>query len=293
MEIRLATIEERFPKDSTQISFEDDLSIREYNALQNAINQINKYKSNKRLIEIVFANNEEIESFFKDAFQHLLKKSVSWAATKEEDMDVIFLHANRLLLNYLSSIRTYIDHSLLFLSREYGKESGQLIKFKKLLAFNFDNNFSYRFFYKLRNYAQHCGVPLDTINFDSTYDRENNKIHGHLQAIFDSKKLLEDYDGWGKTLTKDLSNATESFELRALRASMNPIMFNLNYNFKKINRSRTKKAAVYIANKIGHLIKAKKEPCILYDVKTNEQGHVAKFEIIAIPLKEVTEILAE
>lgn len=292
MEFRLGTLEDRFPNDSTLIDFQDILTKREFMAIQKAITDINEYKANKRLIEIVLLNNQEIELFFQQTFQSFLNKSVSWIGVKNEDIEYLFLHANRLLLNYLSSIRTYLDHSLTYLSKKFGNNSKQIIKFKALLSFNFDNNFCYRFFYKLRNYSQHCGVPIDNVNFTSKYDRDNKEIYGHLTALFKPEALLSNYDSWGNQVKRDLESMIENFELRELRESMTAIMFNINYNFEKINSSKTKKAAKYIFKKISHLHKPGKQLCLFHNIKTNDEGHLIHFDIIHLPIKEIEQILS-
>jgi hypothetical protein len=291
MEIRLGTIEDRFPTDNTLVHFDNRISIREFVAVQNALAEINAFKSNQRLIEIVLLNNSEIHYFFIETFKTLLEKSVSWVGIKEKDMEKIYLHSNRLLLNYLSSIRTYLDHSLAFLTKKYGKTSPQVRKYNALLSFNYDNNFSYRFFYKLRNYSQHCGIPIDNLSFKSDYDRDNNQIHGHLNAFFDPNKLLTNFDSWGAKVKVDLLAMNEPFELRSIRESMTAIMFNINVNFKKINSAKTIKAAKYLQKKVAHLKNSNKEICIFYNIQTNDKGHLTKFENIPIPMTEINEIL--
>jgi hypothetical protein len=292
MEIRLGTIEDNSPEVDVSIDIQKSLTEREVIAIENAIAQINKYRSSKRLINIFYLNDEEIEGFFAGAFESLLANSISWRGNKDKDIENVYLHANRLLLNYLSSFRTYIDHSRAYLSKEYGKKSTQLNKFDKLLSFHFDNNFCYRFFYKLRNYAQHCGIPLDSVSFKSNYDRPNSEIKGHLQALFEPKNLLENYDSWGPLVTKDLTNSEEAFELRELRHTMKPIMYNIHFNFEKFTISKNKTSAKYLNVKTGYLKEGIKEPHVFYDIKTNPDGHITNFQLIPIPFTEIENILA-
>lgn len=287
MEIRLGTIEEKFPEDNSSITLQDKITITEYKAIEKALKVINNYKSNKRLIEIVLLNNNEINYFFSEAFQNLLNKSVNWLSIKNDDMEEIYLHSNRLLLNYLTSIRTYIDHSSTFLTSNYGKKSKQLEKFQNLLSFNYDNNFCYRFFYKLRNYSQHCGVPIDNLTFKTEFDRATNQIHGQLNALFNPAKLLVNYDSWGTLVKADLHKMTGPFELSELRESMTSIMYNLNVNFNKINTPQTKKAAKYLFEKTKHLISENKQICLFYNIISKENGDVLNFSNTTIPIKEI------
>jgi len=293
IEIRLGKIEDKFPEDNAVINFQDIISSGEFNAIKKALNEINNVKSNKRLIDIVILNNAELHYFLFDSFKSLLNKSISWASIKSDEMEEIYLHSNRLLLNYLSSIRTYIDHSLAFLSATYGKDSKELTRFKELLSYNFDNNFCYRFFYKLRNYSQHCGVPIDSISFKTNYHKETNEIEGHLTVLFDPEKMLLKYDGWGALVKADLQKSNEAIELNELRESMTAIMFNVNVNFQKINYPKTIKAAKYLFNKVKHLINGEDQICIFYNIRTRDNGEIINFENIPIPMNEVRELLTK
>ena len=287
LEYRLGTIEDKFPEGEAAVRIEDVLSISEFNAINKAIDQLYEYKSNKQLIEIVLLNNSEMHHYFSETFEELLQKSISWLGIKDDDLEEVQLHCNRMLLNFLSSIRTYVDHTQHFLSSKFGKESKQYKKFDDLLRFNFDNNFCFRFFSRLRNYSQHCGKPIQTINYTSEYDRENHEIRGHLNAYFKADILLEGYDGWGKLLKGELQAMTEPFELRALRESMAAIMFNLNYTFGEILAPQTRKAARYLYNKVKHLEEEKKEICV-FDLKVDLE--INKYKNLAnrpIPMKLV------
>lgn len=117
-------------------------------------------------------------------------------------------------------------------------------------------------------------------------------MHGHLTALFKPETLLANYDSWGNQVKRDLESMVENFELRELRESMTAIMFNINYNFEKINSIKTKKAAKYIFKKVNHLHKPQKQPCLFYNIKTNDEGHLTHFDIIHLPIKEIEQILS-
>src|SRR5205823_3022484 len=68
----------------------------------------------------------------------------------------IVLGLNRHLLNFLASIRAFLDHSETALIRRYGKGSAEFDAFRLAKAREYDEHFAYRFLYALRNYAQHC-----------------------------------------------------------------------------------------------------------------------------------------
>jgi len=120
-------------------------------------------------------------------------------------MDGITLQLNRLISNYLSSIRLFLDHSEYALHQKYGKNSLQLKEFKKTCSNVYDNNFSYRFLSKLRNYVQHCGMPIGHININSKVVNVNpTKSNHQLELQFDRDSLLKNFE-W-KNLNLKLKN---------------------------------------------------------------------------------------
>jgi len=78
--------------------------------------------------------------------------------------NVVHTSLNRRLSNLLSSIRLFLDHSEFAFKRKYGKKSEEVEAFKKYASEKYDSSFSYRFVYKLRNYVQHCGIPIGSAN---------------------------------------------------------------------------------------------------------------------------------
>lgn len=112
---------------------------------------------------------------------------------------------NRLMINSLGSIFTYLNHFEYTYKKE-GKEK-ELANFKAVSSKYFDTRFIYRFFYKLRNYAVHCEIPItclqDSINAPgSTF-------------YFDTQALLDGFD-WGKIVKADLQNGDEKYCVKEL-----------------------------------------------------------------------------
>jgi len=117
-------------------------------------------------------------------------------------MDALF-QLQRILLNWLTSLRLLDDHTFARLTRIYGPSSGERQAYAVARARVYDANAGYRFMMQLRNYAQHCGaVP----------------IHGHavhtstgrsFELCFERDELLASFDGW-KTVKVDLARSTDS-----------------------------------------------------------------------------------
>jgi hypothetical protein len=119
---------------------------------------------------------------------------------------------NRLLLNYLSSFRTYLDHLNTRYSRLQKNGYPCLNDFKKITSVCYDTSFYYRFFYKLRNYVQHCGLPISYMSISEQPD--NGSIQILVSTGFSRNVLLDESNdfNWG-TVKKDLILQPEHIEL--------------------------------------------------------------------------------
>lgn len=169
------------------------------------------YLSISNLYRVSKLNSDELLQSILDLEKRLIENKVLIM-----NDDSVKLNTNRHLLNYLFSFRTYIDHLETFIKREYGKQSNEVKEFKTLTANIHDENLAYRFFYNLRNYSQHCGLPIDIFEIQSSIS--DNIYSVKLKIEFDGKKLLENFDDWRfakkdliENETLDLVNITKSF----------------------------------------------------------------------------------
>jgi hypothetical protein len=137
-----------------------------------------QFSYDQQLFEIVRTNYIE----FAKAMSGYLAEYVDNPSMNWSRADEIIKEANRLILNFLSSVRTFLDHSELHLKRRYGKDSQQVKRYEEICSQQYDGEFSYRFVYQLRNYVQHCGMPV-----------------GHFSL---SSKLVD--DSWGKQLENEI-----------------------------------------------------------------------------------------
>ncbi len=72
-----------------------------------------------------------------------------------------FIAVNAYIMNILSAGRSLVDSTDNCVKNTYGEKTDQYIVYKKcVLSMVYDSNFSYRFFYDLRNFAQHNHLPV-------------------------------------------------------------------------------------------------------------------------------------
>ncbi len=119
---------------------------------------------------------------------------------------------NALLINWLTSMRLYLDHSETRLNRTFGADSVQFKAFKTTCSEAFDTAFGYRFAYRLRNYTLHCGLPISSI--DLVARRPGSPPHWRQEVIFSLSRdrLLEEFDDWGP-VRKDLEEGDTKIEI--------------------------------------------------------------------------------
>lgn len=149
-----------------KIDATQDLSDSEYKRYRESVSILQSFSRKQQLIQIVRLNYIDYKNWLKQCLDEF-HKDASFDYVK---MDKVNLNINRYILNYLSSVRTLLDHMETTLKRLYGNNSHKVIKFKDVCSKAYDEHFSYRFLYKLRDYAQHCELPLGGVSITSKED---------------------------------------------------------------------------------------------------------------------------
>jgi hypothetical protein len=96
------------------------------------------------------------------------------------------------------------------MKHKYGQSSAEVAEFKNACSREYDKRFAYRFMYRLRNYAQHCGMPLrrivvtDKVKRIADLGKEDAETIQVVRFWFNGQDLLRDYDGWS-TVSRDLA----------------------------------------------------------------------------------------
>lgn len=182
------------------------LSEEEFNKFSKAITDLEKFHNEESLYNLIELNFNDLNL----KINFYLNQYINGAKLDFSNFSFQFIDLNRLILNLLSSIRTYLDHTETRLKRNFGESSDEYKFFKKLTAECFDNNFAYRFLSKLRNYSQHCGLPTGSLSIS---DRAEGK---YLNLYLLRDDLLNDFSSWGTIVKPDLENQDEKFDLLPL-----------------------------------------------------------------------------
>lgn len=180
--------------------------------------------------------------------------------------DQIESSLNTQFFNMLSSFYHFINYIEVCFKEWFGKTSTEANFIQSKKSEYFDKYFEYRFFYKLRNYVTHCGIPINIL-FDGTDER------GFLftQTWYFSKYLLARYDEWG-LVKKDLMNRETIMIFPAIFA-FDRMMIKLWKDIDTFLLQRFKQPAKtlhHLLNEVDNLDDNKKLCVLSYDGEGND-----------------------
>jgi len=183
------------------------LNEEEVQEVKDCIKEIFDFNRHFKLIEYVLHNFTCLQSCIEGSLQRFAENT---EAIGRYDLDTFGHEVNINLLNFMMSARTFLDHMETFIKREYGKQSVEIDLFEKLTADEFDNRFSYKFMYKLRNYVQHCGMP--PLNYSKYKLLDVEAPYAALTLEFDRDELLSGFDSWGAIVKPELKSQKQKFD---------------------------------------------------------------------------------
>jgi len=285
MSIQLGSITQTKNGYSTQL--DKIITIEEFENFFKAIDELHNYENLKRLYEIVILNNNELILFIESEKESLFEDSLSLVGDKEKYYKH-HLNLNRIMLNYLASFRMLVDHIETIIKRKFGKKSQQAKLFKQLTNKIFDKYFAYRFFYKLRNYSQHCGIPIDDFEISATA-LGSDKFKPEYKIEFSSKELLSNYKEWGAILNNDLKSK-DKFSLFPLLEQMKNALDELWKSMISIFENKILESIDYIEKNSGYLKTPENSVCIFSNIKNDGNGQMRYFTNNIIPFDIIEEL---
>jgi hypothetical protein len=121
----------------------------------------------------------------------------------------------RSAVNWLTSMRLFLDHTETDLKRRHGKVSPEALRFERATNLAFNTRIGYRFSFKFRNYVQHCGLPLSRIQVNRPDPAAGTRAKQSVAFLLDRDVLLSSYKEWGP-VRRDLEAMPPSFPLLPL-----------------------------------------------------------------------------
>lgn len=290
-EIRIAKVYDK-DGEASKVEFFDSISYDEFQLVKSSILEIEELYNIRRLFNFVNINDKEFIEFLQLTLKDLTTKSFKWNGVSQEDCDNVYLNVNRLFLNYLSAIRTFLDHSETYLNRKFGESSKTFLDFKKILSFFYDNSFSYRFFYRLRNYAQHVGLPIDGLEFKTKYYKKNDSVNGTLNVKFDRDKLISKYSKWS-TVKSELELMDDKFDVAPLVFEMTQNIRDIKKCIEMLQKNELNDAADYILSLTNHLRNDNGKIFIVDEFVLTENGKLTNYSTTEIPFETIDYIKSE
>jgi len=199
------------------------------------------------------------------------------------------LKYNSITINLLSSFRFYLDNAEKHIIRAFGKDSPELVNFKSELSSYFDNYFSYRFLYKLRDYALHVGFPIEMIHFEA---KENitkpETMVGNLRLLVSKESLLAEKKYLGKPVTNDLIKIVDDIDIIPLVTQLGALLLKLEKHIYSLHHEKLECAISNLKQFAGKYKTIKNDIVIIVDMK--EEGNYINFNMITLPFVEINDI---
>ena len=149
-------------------------------------------------------NLENIDSIAEE-YAKFSYKNPGDLVFKEANINEYQLKLNNSISNLLSSFRCFIDCANHSLSSSFGKRSKEFNEFLRAQNAHYDDGFTYGFFYKLRNYTQHCVLPTVNVQFLGIPINKKSTSIPVFKLLIDPQGLLDSsYEKWGKSVKSAL-----------------------------------------------------------------------------------------
>ena len=137
-------------KNDSSIIIKDEITQEELSALNSAFTVCSLYHSITQIKDIVVENGETFKRYMSSAnLKELPKHNI-----KPERAIML---ANKAVLNYASSIKTYLDMETRLLKKRASEEVFNM--FDSMCHKFYDEHMEYRFWANFRNYIVHCEFP--------------------------------------------------------------------------------------------------------------------------------------
>ncbi|OWK35215.1 hypothetical protein [Fimbriiglobus ruber] len=267
------------------------LTPEEFASYNDAADQLAKFRAARQVIEIAYLNAKEFEKSIKDIEQSYSSE----AGVTREWVARLAIWLNQRVLNFLSSMRTYLDHTETRLKRIYGDNSTQVADFKDATAKEYDGHFSYRFIYKLRNYTQHCGMPLGKISGLSKLATPNpdEAIQHSLDFFFMKSELLNNFSSWGKDVKPDLEALPDEFPLRGYIGSVVDSLRRIEEVVTRNDKAAMQPAVKVLQAFLNEIGDTKAEPCVYtrLELTMGPEQWQTNFDFATIPVDVIAQLV--
>jgi hypothetical protein len=198
---------------------------------------IQKYKTDYfkllKIEEIYFnliKNYKEFEmTVFEFSLDSVLFRDYSWDSFKENIHEY-----DRVICNFLSQVRLYIDQSKKSISDVFGTESEEYKYFQKLSSNAYDTTFAYRLMEALRNHTQHNGLPVGSTNLEfSNVEVDGEKLNKATCLPYLNYNEIINNKKFKASIRKELKSYGEKVSLNKMMKEYFSELNSIRYLFNK------------------------------------------------------------
>lgn len=176
------------------------------------------------------------------------------------------------VVNWLSSMRMYLDHQETLLKRKYGATATEYGAFKSATSNAYDSLVGYRFAYKFRNYVQHCGAPLSSIQFTLPPAESTSRFKQVVKLVVNRDSLLSEYHEWS-VVRNDILAMPGEFEILPLLSAAMSGLRTIHKACQEFLLDHALAQAPLLAEAINRLIGVEGDPT-LFKIEHPEPGVV-------------------
>lgn len=247
---------------NAEIVIRGEITQEELTQLNVAFRVCSLYHSITQIKDIVVENGESFKRFMSP--QNLLE-----IRKRNIPPERAITLANKVVLNYASSIKTYIDMEERLLTKLASKSDLKL--FEDMQHAFYDKNVEYRFWMNFRNYIVHCEFP---------YSIYQESVDNGCKIICTKEHLLQ-FDNW-KHSKSDIQQMDEQIDLPALVDNMSAMIYSFYIDFFS-----------HFAKEITDGITTYGEFCKKYNVrvpvilKMENREQIAGSHFQSLPVKEL------
>lgn len=169
---------------------------------------------------------------------------------------------NRRLRGFLTEMRSFLDHAETNLERDYGQEAEN--SYLKARSRIYDSNPSYRFVYKLRDYALHRSLAIESMTYGSKLNEKTGEVQSNLAFYVIRDELLRTKFNWTKHARPYLEKLPERFKLDPHVDIARYLLEQVHVALVATKLPKLKEAASYI-NKLAGSVREPGNPCVVFN----------------------------
>lgn len=149
---------------------------------------------------------------FCDLLQQLNAMAGSTNPGLRINFNILKSHITTAIVNYLTGMRMFLDHSKAELVRRDRCDDGsRFANWDATCKAEYEAYFAYRFISRFRNYVQHVGLPLSTVEISSSLNKDGS-VDCNLFLGESPAQLLSRFQKWS-TVRQELQELSTEIDL--------------------------------------------------------------------------------